>query len=52
MKESPLRYRHSGAGIKPLQAAVVKSDGRERWRKSELNLARYGLGRRMKLNLC
>jgi hypothetical protein len=35
MKESTLRYRHSGAGIKPLQAAAVKSSGRERWRKSE-----------------
>jgi len=30
MEESTLRYRHSGAGIKPLQAAVVKSSGRER----------------------
>ncbi|HHR0731012.1 TPA: hypothetical protein ACS2RV_001755 [Legionella pneumophila] len=52
MKEPTLRYRHSGAGIKPLQAAAVKSGGRERWRKSEVNLARYGLRRRMKLNLC
>lgn len=36
MKEPTLRYRHSGAGIKPLQAAAVKSGGRERWRKSEV----------------
>ena len=52
MKDSTLRYRHSGVGIKPLQAAAVKSSGRERWRMPELNLARYRLERRMKLNLC
>jgi len=30
MKEPTLQYRHSGVGIKPLQAAFVKSKGRER----------------------
>ena len=30
MEESTLRYRRSGAGIKPLQAAAVKGGGRER----------------------
>jgi hypothetical protein len=29
-----LRSRFSGAGFKPLQVAVIKSDGREHWSKS------------------
>src|SRR4051812_33543538 len=45
------RDRPSGAGPKPLQAAAVKSRGRERWSKSPgITLGRYGLVRRTKVN--